>query len=64
MVPVGEREDYLFVVKVFVWGVWVVDDEGTAKTIGILSSRVTVIPICARLVDLKNSQLKTWNILF
>ena len=35
------------------------NDKGTTKTIGVLSSGVAVIPICSRLVDLHNDQLRT-----
>jgi len=52
VIPIGKCDNYLFVVEVFVWGVRVVDYEGTAQAIGVLAPVVTVVPICAWLVDL------------
>lgn len=56
MVPVGECQNDFFIVKIFVWVFRVVYDQWTADTVWILATLVTMVPICAWLVDLYTYQ--------
>lgn len=51
MVPVRDREDELLII--FVWEVWIADDEGGSKTIWVLSLVVRMIPVTPRLGNLR-----------
>lgn len=52
MIPIRKSQVSLLVILTLVWGVWVVNDEWSSKSIRILSRHMRVIPVCARLFDL------------
>ncbi len=47
VVPIRNREDNFLVHLVLIWKVGVVDDEGAAETIWVLSFIMGVIPVCS-----------------
>ena len=53
VVPVGEGENYGFIIEVLVRVFGVVDDEGPAKAVWVLAFVVGVVPVGAGLVDLE-----------
>lgn len=53
VVPVGERQDHLFVVEILVGVVNVVDDEGAAETVGVLVRDVSMVPVGTGLLNLR-----------
>ena len=55
MVPVRDRQDELLII--FVWEVWIADDEGGSKTIWVLSLVVGMIPVTSRLGDLRTVKI-------
>lgn len=56
MVPVRQSECHLLVILSQVRVLWVRDDELLSQAIGILPSRVRMVPICARLINLSVCQ--------
>jgi len=53
MVPVRERKDDFFVVKVLVRVLWVMNNERSAEAIWVLSSNMGMVPISSGLINLK-----------
>lgn len=56
MIPVRQCEDYLLIKLVFVGELGIVDNDGSTKTIRILTVIVRMIPVCARLINLRKNQ--------
>ena len=53
VVPVGKGEDDFLIHLLFVGELGIMDNDGTAKTIGVLAIVVRVVPVCSGLVDLE-----------
>jgi hypothetical protein len=52
MIPVGEGEDELLVIVILVGELLVMDNEGSAQAVGVLSAGVRVVPVGSGLVNL------------
>lgn len=52
VIPVREGEDELLIVVILEGELLVMDNEGSAQTVGVLSAGVRVVPVGSRLVNL------------
>jgi hypothetical protein len=53
VVPVREGEHDFLVVEILVRILWVMHNEGATQAIGVLSTFMAMVPVCAGLVDLR-----------
>jgi len=61
IVPVGDRQDDLFVSLILVWRFRVMDNEGCSKTIWVLSLVVRMVPVGPRLSNLVSGKFQHPN---
>jgi hypothetical protein len=62
MIPVREGKDDLVIVKILVGIFRIMNDQWTAKTVGILAALMAVVPVSSWLVDLLFISVRTTSL--